>query len=126
MVARTLEELQIHQLSAAIGDEVSAILERPAFRREPKLKDQLDRSSSCIAPLIAEGFGQQTDRHFAHFLYRARGSCNETRSHLAKAVVKRCISKEECEALSERYVVIGKMITRFIQHLRKENRRWRG
>jgi len=35
-------------------------------------------SSSRVPALIAEGFEQKTDRHFAHYLYLARGSAKET------------------------------------------------
>jgi four helix bundle protein len=36
-----------------------------AFRKDYDLKDQLSRSSRRVAALIAEGFGQNTDRQSA-------------------------------------------------------------
>jgi len=126
MGAKTLEELAVYRYAVDAGDEVSAILGRPCFRRDLGLMDQLNRAASRVGPLISEGFGQQTDRHFASFLYRARGTCNEVRTHLAKAARLRFITPEECDALCDRYVIVGKMLTKLIQHLRRENRPFRG
>jgi four helix bundle protein len=126
MRARTLEELQVYEQSIEAAGGIIAILERPALRRDFELRDQLDRSSSRVGPLIGEGFGQQTDRHFASYLYRARGSCNEVRAHLAVAKKKKYIDAAECEEHSKVYEVIGKRLTRLIQHLRRENRKSRG
>jgi four helix bundle protein len=126
MRATTLEELEVYKHSLEAAGAIFAILERPAVRRDFELRDQLDRSSSRVGPLIGEGFGQQTDRHFATYLYRARGSCNEVRAHLAVARKKKYIDSAECEEHSKRYEVIGKMLTRLIHHLRRENRKWRG
>jgi len=43
-------------------------------------------SSSRVPALIAEGFEQKSDRHFAHYLYLARGSMKETKAHLIVGV----------------------------------------
>jgi four helix bundle protein len=126
MRAKTLEELQVYQHSIDAAAAISAIVNRPALRRDIELRDQLDRSSSRVPPLISEGFGQGTDRHFASYLYRARGSCNEVRTHLTIARNKKYIDATECAEHAERYVAIGKMLTRLLQHLRRENRKWRG
>jgi four helix bundle protein len=65
MKAKKLEELQVYN----------------------KALEGLD-SSGNIPGHIAEGFGQSTDRHFARYLAIARGSAQETRGHLAAALVK--------------------------------------
>src|SRR5215204_2238608 len=72
--ARTLSEIRVYRAAQESGSAVSAILKRTVFGKDSVLKDQLSRSSSRVAPLIAEGFGQLTDRHVAVYLGRARGS----------------------------------------------------
>jgi four helix bundle protein len=124
--AKSLEDLEIVQSALEAADAISAILLRPCFERYPELGDQLGETSSRIPSHIGEGFGQKTDRHFAHFLYIARGSCNEMRSHLTVAKGRHCITDDEWKELCGRYVVIGKRITRLAQHLRGENRVDRG
>ena len=124
--AKSLEDLEIFQSALDAADAISAILHRPCFGRYPELRDQLAETSSRIPSHIGEGFGQKTDRHFAHFLYMARGSCNEMRSHLTVAKGRNCITDAEWKKLCGRYVVIGKRTTRRAQHLLRENRTQRG
>lgn len=126
MVFKSLEDLQIFQQAVDAADAVSNILIRPCFDRDFQLRDQLRDASDGVPSHISEGFGQKTDRHFAHYLFIARGSCNEIRSHLVVARSRKCINAAECDGICERYVRIGKGITRLIQHLRREDRKDRG
>src|SRR4029077_16049832 len=96
------------------------------FWSDPELRDQLRDTASRIPSHVAEGFGQKTDRHFAHFLYIARGSCNEMRSHLTIALGRDYLTDSECRHLCGLYIVIGKQLTRLLQHLHRENRVHRG
>lgn len=50
------------------------------------LSDQLRRAVVSIPSNIAEGFGRDTHKDFAHFLSQARGSLYETDTQLEIAV----------------------------------------
>jgi four helix bundle protein len=126
MIAKSLEDLQVFQQALEAADAVSALLDRSGFNREPELRDQIAECRSRIPALISEGFGQRSDRHCAHYQGLARGSCNEIRAHFAVACGKRILTIAERDSLSNRYVVIGKRLTRWIQHLERENRPRRG
>jgi four helix bundle protein len=101
-------------------------LKRRAFSKDFDLKDQLSESSSRVGPLIAEGYGQLTDRHLAAYLGRARGSVLETLTHLTKAVSEHFISQSEYSKVAEMYDHIGKMLTRWIDYLRRSDWKDRG
>jgi len=124
--AKNLDDVVVSKEALDAEDEVSAILERPIFSKDLNTKGQLDRSSSRVAPLIAEGFGQLTDRHLATYLARARGSASETRTHLRKAHRKKFISTEEHDAISAKYTTIGKRLTRWIHYLEQSGWNNRG
>jgi four helix bundle protein len=126
MIIKSLEDLQVHQQALDAADAISAILNRPSLLRDPELREQLATCSAGIPALIGEGFGQGTDRHCAHYQRIARGSCNEMRTHLRVCQGRRHINEEECGSLSNRYVVIGKRLTRWIQELVRTDRRDRG
>jgi four helix bundle protein len=126
MCAKCVEELQVYQKALDAADAVSAILKRPCFQRDHKLRDQLADSTDAVAALIADGFPQSTDRFFAQFLYRSKGESSESRTHLRVARGRDHITESERAELSERYNEIEKMLTGLIQHLKKENRRHRG
>ena len=126
MKAKNLEDVIVHREAEEAADAVSALLNRPAFRKDFDLTDQLSRSASRIPPLIAEGFGQLTDKHVAVYLGRARGAAFETKSHLRKAAGKEFISQAEYRRLTDQYDVIGKRLTRWIGYLKRSNWKNRG
>ena len=126
MAFASLQDLQVFREALEAADAVSAILNRPAAAKDFKLGSQLSGASAAVAAQIAEGYGQLTDRHFAHYLSIARGSTNELQAHLAVARGRGHLSDEEWQALSERYTALGKRLTRLMQHLRREDRRERG
>jgi len=126
MAAKTLIDLQVYQKALVGSFAVSALLKHPRMRRDFKLTDQLGAAADSVCSNIAEGFGQQTDRRFAFYLFIARGSANEVRTHLIAAHTRDHITTEELKEVSQTYDEIGKMLTRFIQYLRRSDRRERG
>jgi four helix bundle protein len=126
MKAKNLDDVLVYRKALAAADEVSAMLERPVFRKDLELKDQLSRSSGRVGPLIAEGFGQNTDRQMADYYGRARGSALESRGHLAKAAGKRFISQAESADIGNKYVEISKMLTPWINYLQRCSWKSRG
>jgi four helix bundle protein len=110
----------------AAAHEVSAILKRSCFQRDHRLREQLGGSSDSVVALIAEGFGQSTDKQFAQALYKSRGESKETRAHLAVAKGRDYINDAELMDLCDRYNEVERMMTGFIRHLEKEDRRHRG
>jgi four helix bundle protein len=124
-MAKSLEELQVYQKALEASAEVSAILKRDSFKRDPRLRDQLGSSSERVASLISEGFEQSTDRFFAQYLYRSRGSSRETRTQLIVAVDRRHIDETERIRISAQFEEIAKMLTGLIRHLETEDRKHR-
>jgi four helix bundle protein len=109
MVIGSLEELLVYQKALDAANAVSAIMERPAFAKDFKLREQLGGSSSRVPALIAEGFEQKTDRHFAHYIYLARGSAKETKAHLIVSWGRKYLTKDESNELCSRYDEISRM-----------------
>src|SRR5262245_23646642 len=125
-MAKCVEELLVYQKAMAAADAVSAIMRRSALQKDRRLTDQLGESSSRVPSHIAEGFEQKSDRHFAHYLYIARGSAKETKTHLRIAKGRGHVSTDELVSLCGRYDEIGKMLTGLIQYLERgeRTRRW--
>jgi four helix bundle protein len=126
VIARSLEELVVYQRAITLTDAVSAILKRPGFREDWELKKQLATASAAVAANIAEGFGQQTDRQFARYLFIARGSTHEVRAHLRIALGRGHVSAEELRDLGGLCDSVGKMLSALIRYLRVSDRRERG
>jgi four helix bundle protein len=125
MAGNALEDLQVYQKALAAADAISDITDRPSFRQDPALRQQLRDASARVPALIAEGHGQKTDRHFAHYLYVARGTCKEARTHLSVARGRRHITEDEQGQRTERYEEIARMLTGLIRHLETDDRKFR-
>jgi len=124
-MAKSVEEFLVYQKAMDAAADVSAILRRDSFRRDPRLRDQMGSSSERVASLISEGFEQSTDRHFAQYCYRSRGSTRELRTQLVIARDRRHIVESERLQISAKYEEIAKMLTGLIGHLEAEDRKHR-
>ena len=123
MRAQKLEDLLVYAKALEGIDAVSPFLERPRFINDFDLHRQLSESCGKIPGHIGEGFGQGTDRHFAHYLLIARGSALETRGHLATARQRDYISRDEEIAVSGLYQDLADMLSGFVAYLRRSDRR---
>ncbi len=126
MKAKNLSDVLVYRKALEAADEVSALLKRPAFRKDLHLWDQLSRSSARVMALIAEGFGQVTDRQTADYYGRARGSAYESHAHLLLARGREYINDEELSTTGGKYIEITKMLTPWINYLQRCNWRMRG
>jgi four helix bundle protein len=124
-MAKSVEELLVYQKALAASAEASAIIQRESFSRDLRLREQLGSSSERVASLIAEGFEMSTDRHFAQYCYRSRGSSRETRTQLVVACDRHHITQKERDLMCGRYEEIAKMLTGLIDHLETEDRKHR-
>ncbi len=116
-MAKNVDELQVYQKALAAAAEISAIIQRPSFNRDMRLRDQLGSSSERVASLIAEGSEQSTDRHFAEYCYRSKGSAREMRTQLIVAAQRTHITETERIPLDGKYEEIGRMLSGLIDHL---------
>ena len=124
--AKCVEELVVFQKAIIASAEISAIIERPAWNRDLRLRDQIGSASERVVSAISEGFEQSTDRHFAQYLYRAKGSSREIRTQMIVAVQRRFVTESERVSVSNKYEEIAKMLRGLIRHLEAENRKHRG
>ena len=105
-----------------MAGEIYEVLERPTFRNNWPLRDQLNRASLSIVANIAEGFAQQSDRAFARYLFLARGSASEVRALLDIARDQEKLELQEFEYLQRQCSGISRMLSALIRHLINENR----
>jgi len=125
MRAKSVEELDVYQKAVEASAEIATVVCRDAFTKHVRLREQLDSASERVVSAISEGFEMSTDKHFAQYCYRARGSSREIRSQLVLAVQRRAINDEERLRISNRYEEIAKMLTGLIRHLEREDRKHR-
>lgn len=82
MTYERFEQLPVWQAAIKLGQQVYALTKAAPFRRQPSLRDQIERAAVSISNNIAEGFERGTTQELLTFLYIARGSAGEVRSML--------------------------------------------
>jgi len=124
-MATKVENLKVYQKALSVAGEVSAIIRRASFANDRRLRAQLGASSERVASLISEGSEQSTDRHFAEYCYRSKGSAREMRTQLLVAVQRAHITEKERVPLDRCYEEICKMLSGLIKRLEREDHKRR-
>ncbi len=115
--AHGFEDLKVWQLARELVLAAYQLTSSQVFGRDHALRDQIRRAAVSSMANIAEGFERGSNRDFVRFLYMARGSAGEVRSHLYVARDLDYITGTEFERMASRVIGLSKGVFRFIQHL---------
>jgi four helix bundle protein len=124
-MAKCVEELKVYQKALAASTQISALIRHDGFRSDLRLREQLGSASERVASSISEGFEQSSDRFFAQYCYRAKGSCAEIRTQLTIARDREHIIETERDRLDKLYEEIARMLSGLIDYLEREDRKKR-
>lgn len=81
----SFQNLQVWNISFEYTIFIYQIVSKFPSEERYALSSQLKRSASSIPANIAEGKGRSSNKDFNRFLYIARGSLEESKSHLLLA-----------------------------------------
>ena len=81
-MVKTFRDLVVWQKAMDLVDEVYRLVRQLPGDEKYALGDQLRRAAVSVPSNIAEGFGRESHKDFAHFLIQARGSLFETETQL--------------------------------------------
>ena len=118
---KSFEELEVWKLSRDLCLKIWLISNQGSFYKDFSLKTQINRASGSIMDNIAEGFGRGGNKEFVHFLSIARGSNDEVRSQLYRALDRKHISDLDFTELSQLSKKITSKTSNLITHLNKSN-----
>ncbi len=124
-MATTLEELQLYHKAVGAAAALSALIARPSFRLDQRLRDRLASTAERVTFHIGEGLAQSTDQNFSQYCHRARRSSSELRAQLVVAVQRKHITASERLPVDNQYEEIERMLTRLIGRLEAEDRKER-
>jgi four helix bundle protein len=115
--AHGFEDLKVWQAARELVRSIYLLTSNQGFYKDVALRDQLRRAAISSMANIAEGFERGSKREFVRFLYMARGSAGEVRSHLYVAKDLDYITELEFEDLETQAVRLSRGVFRFIRHL---------
>ena len=119
MVLR-FEDLDIYQLAVDLADKVWNICIRWDYFAKDTVGKQFVRSADSISANLAEGHGRYHFKDRLNFCYYARGSLEETKSWLSKAIRRGLISPENKE-INQILEILPKQLNAYITSIRKAN-----
>ncbi len=109
--------LEVWKESFKFALDIYKITARFPLEEKYALTSQLKRSASSVPANIAEGKGRESDKEFNRFLYIARGSLEESKSHLLLARELGYISKADILNLEKDTEKIGAMLNNLIKRV---------
>jgi four helix bundle protein len=118
-MADRLEELPIYSKAHAFTVAVAAIIARPEFGRNRKLRDQIADANESILANMAEGFEQSTDAVLANYLYTSKSSIAEVVTRLKGAQRRGWVTAAECAQCAALGAEIQRMLGGWIKYLKR-------
>ena len=118
-----LQNLIVWQRSMSFAVNIcKTILPKLPEPEKWSLTDQLRRSAQSIPANIAEGYGRYYYQESVRYAYIARGSLEETLSHLSFAKEMEYLSNTDFDSLSSDISEIRRLISGYINYLKKSKR----
>jgi four helix bundle protein len=111
------EEIKAWQLAKDLVTTVYRSSENGRFAKDYSLRDQIRRAAVSVMSNIAEGFERGSDKDFQRFLYMAKGSAGEVRSHLFVANELGYLTVEEFSVLRDKAEDVSRSLSGFITYL---------
>ncbi len=92
---KKIYELDVYKLAEELSDLIWYDFDKWSVKVQNTIGYQIIRSSDSIAANIAEGFGRHTSADRKKFYYYSRGSFEETKAWLRKAIRRNVINSTE-------------------------------
>lgn len=119
MKIEKFEDIRAWQQVRELSNMVYDLTEQEKFRKDFRLRDQIQGAAGPIMHNIAEGFDDGSDVEFIRFLKYARRSASEVQSEIYLALDRKYVSSENFQKVYEMATTAKKSINAFIAYLRK-------
>ena len=113
MGVNRFEDLRVWQAAKQQCDQVGALLQRPAFRRDLALSDQMNRAALSVLFNISEGFLRRRDKATKQFLRYAIASNGELKAGYYAAEGRAYLMATQAAPYIEQNEHIAKMLRRW-------------
>jgi four helix bundle protein len=119
MEVKNFEDLEIWKDARLLTKAIYRLTQDAKFAKNYALCDQIRRAAVSIMSNIAEGFERGGNQEFIQFLYVAKASCGEVRSHLYVALDQSYIEQKDCDDASKSFRRLSIMISNLIDYLKR-------
>lgn len=112
---KEIHELDVYRLAENLSDKIWIVFDAWPDKAQRTLGYQIIRSADSIAANIAEGYGRFTPADRKLFYRYARGSFEETKAWLRKAIRRKLIPHPEVEYYKNIIDELGPKLNAFIR-----------
>jgi four helix bundle protein len=121
MAFLSFEDLRVFKLAEKLADEVWDIVGTWSYFEKDTVGKQMVKAADSIGANIAEGSGRGLPNDNKRFVRIARGSLNETRYWLRRALKRGLIEKARCEKLSIILDELAPSLTAYLTSIGRNN-----
>ena len=115
---RDFEELAIFQKARELSKKIYPVTNKDGFKSDFRFVQQIRAAAGSIMDNNAEGFERGGNKEFLNFLYIAKGSCGEVRSHLIRANDIGYLTSQEYDELYSECRKLSAGIMNFIKEIK--------
>ena len=113
---KEIYEMDVYRLAEQLSDMIWDAFDKWSVKAQQTIGYQIIRCSDSIAVNIAEGYGRFTPPDRKRFYYYSRGSLEETKAWLRKAVRRKVINTEkEIKEIKKIIDELGPKLNAFIK-----------
>jgi len=112
---QSFKELRVWQAARELAVTVYRLGAADGLSRDFGLRNQMRGAAVSVAANIAEGYERNSDKDFVRFLFIAKGSLGELRTHLEIAAAIGYLTPEAFEQTDNYCVQTGSMLTNLIK-----------
>lgn len=111
---KTIQELDVYILSEKLSDIIWHAYDNWNYKTQHTIGLQVIRSADIIAANLAEGYGRYTPADRKKFYLYSRGSFEETKCWLRKAIRRKVLSKDDEQVITPIINELGPKLNAFI------------
>jgi four helix bundle protein len=115
------EDIEAWQEARILANMIFDITQKDEFLKRYRFVSQIEAAAVSVMNNIAEGFSRKSDKEFIQFLFISKGSASEVQSMLYLSLDRKFIGQTQFENIYEQADKTARMISKFIQYLRKGN-----
>lgn len=116
---KRFEDINAWQKARELAGTIYKLSTEGEFGKNFDLRNQINKAVGSIMDNIAEGFGRGGRKEFINFLSIAKGSVDEVKSQLYRALDRKYINNDVFNGLYNETDEVGKMIAAFMGYLNK-------
>jgi len=113
-----VEDLDIYQMAEDLSDRVWEICIKWDYFAKDTIGKQLVRAADSISANLAEGHGRYHFNDRLKYYYYARGSLEETKSWISKAI-RRNLIKTDISEINHALELLPKKLNAYIKSIKK-------